>query len=102
VAKWQQWRRADQDRLAGKNRNESGGRTCLFRTPCGSGFFWPSATRSCSRGFGVRSPHETDEIAALTDPGAPVAPRLAGNAIWSTLILVAGFAALVAFTDHAG
>jgi hypothetical protein len=31
--------------------------------------------------FGVRSQHETGDIAAGTDPGAPVAPRLVGKAI---------------------
>jgi predicted secreted protein len=39
--------------------------------------------------FGVRSRHETGDIAAGSDPGAPVAPRLAGKAIWATLISAA-------------
>jgi predicted secreted protein len=52
--------------------------------------------------FGVRSQHETGDIAALTGPGAPLAPRLAGKAIWTTLILVVIFAALAAFADYAG
>jgi predicted secreted protein len=35
---------------------------------------------------GDRSQHETGDIAAETDPGAPVAPRLVGKAIGTTLI----------------
>ncbi|MGC2223933.1 MAG: DUF1467 family protein [Methylocella sp.] len=52
--------------------------------------------------FGVRSQHEIGDIAASTDPGAQVAPRLVGKAIWTTLISVAGLAARVAFADYAG
>ncbi len=49
--------------------------------------------------FGVRSPHETGDIAAGT---VPVAPRLTGKAIRTTLISVVVFPALVAFADYAG
>ncbi len=52
--------------------------------------------------FGVRSRYETGDFAAGTDPGAPVAPRLVGTAISTTLISVAVFAVLVAFADFAG
>jgi len=41
-------------------------------------------------------------IAAVTDPGAPVAPRLVGKAKWTTLSSVAIFAVLVAVADYAG
>jgi predicted secreted protein len=51
---------------------------------------------------GDRSQHETGDIAAETDPGAPVAPRLVGRAIGTTLISGVLFAALVAFPDYAG
>jgi hypothetical protein len=39
---------------------------------------------------------------AETDPGAPVAPRLVGKAIGTTLISGVLFAVLVAFADYAG
>jgi predicted secreted protein len=50
---------------------------------------------------GARSQHETGDIAPGTDPGAGRA-WLAGKAIWTTLIPVVVFAALVAFADYAG
>jgi predicted secreted protein len=45
--------------------------------------------------FGVRSQHETMQIAPGTDPGAPVAPRLVIKAIWTTAISVIAFVALM-------
>ncbi|EJW11844.1 hypothetical protein A33M_2717 [Rhodovulum sp. PH10] len=36
--------------------------------------------------FGIRSQHETGDIAPGTDPGAPSAPRLAAKAGWTTLV----------------
>jgi predicted secreted protein len=36
--------------------------------------------------FGIRSQHEEGEVAAGTDPGAPVAPRLREKAVWTTLV----------------
>jgi predicted secreted protein len=45
--------------------------------------------------FGVQSQHETAEIIPGTDPGAPVAPRLATKALWTTAISLVAFAALM-------
>ena len=45
--------------------------------------------------FGVQSQHEMAEIVPGTDPGAPVAPRLAVKAVWTTAISVVVFAALM-------
>ena len=50
--------------------------------------------------FGVRSQHEDGVGAPGTDPGAPVAPRLLGKAIWTTLISAVVFAALAAFAAY--
>lgn len=36
--------------------------------------------------FGVTSQHETGDVAAGTEPGAPVAPALREKAIWTTII----------------
>ena len=36
--------------------------------------------------FGVRSQHEDGEGAPGTDPGAPVAARMGGKLIWTTVI----------------
>lgn len=38
--------------------------------------------------FGVRSQHESGEVAPGTDPGAPVAPRLIVKAIWTSLVAI--------------
>jgi predicted secreted protein len=45
--------------------------------------------------FGVRSQHETAEIVPGSDPGAPVAPRLAVKALWTTGLSVVAFVALM-------
>ena len=66
---------------------------------------WPNGNSGSAlirTGLRVRSQHETGYIAALTDPGAPVAPRLVGKSIWTSLMSVAGFAVLIAFADYAG
>ena len=42
--------------------------------------------------FGVRSQHETGERAPGTDPGAPIASRMAAKLIWTTLISAVIFA----------
>ncbi|HEY4846309.1 MAG TPA: DUF1467 family protein [Methylocella sp.] len=52
--------------------------------------------------LGLRSQHETGDIAARADPRAPVATRLVGKAIGTTLISVTVFAAVVALADFAG
>jgi predicted secreted protein len=51
--------------------------------------------------FGIKSQGEAGEVVAGTDPGAPVAPRLLGKAIWTTVIAVIVFAALVVFAHYA-
>jgi hypothetical protein len=69
----------------------------------GGGFFDHPVHRAFAvLPFGARSQPETGDIAPGTDPGAPVAPRLAGKVIWTTLIPAAVFATLVAFADYAG
>jgi predicted secreted protein len=50
--------------------------------------------------FGVRSQHESGSFPAGTDPGAPVAPRILGKMIWTTLISAVVFAALAAFAAY--
>jgi predicted secreted protein len=45
--------------------------------------------------FGVQSQHETAEIIPGTDPGAPVAPRLAVKALWTTGLSMVAFVALM-------
>jgi predicted secreted protein len=45
--------------------------------------------------FGVQSQHETEEIEPVSDPGAPIAPRLLVNALWTTAISVLAFIALM-------
>jgi predicted secreted protein len=52
--------------------------------------------------FGIRSQHEAGEVAPGTDPGAPVAPKLAAKFAWTTLIAAALFAALAALAKIAG
>jgi predicted secreted protein len=52
--------------------------------------------------FGVRSQHETGDVAPGTDPGAPAAPRLLAKALWTTAIAAALFAALAAYASYAG
>ncbi len=47
--------------------------------------------------FGVRSQHEEAERHLGTDPGAPVAPRLALKALATTLVAVVVWAALMAW-----
>ena len=42
--------------------------------------------------FGVRSQHEDGEGTPGTDPGAPIATRMGGKLIWTTLISAVIFA----------
>ena len=46
--------------------------------------------------FGVRSQHESDAVAPGTDPGAPVLPRLAVKALWTTALSAVVFVAILA------
>jgi predicted secreted protein len=51
--------------------------------------------------FGVRSQHEEGEMAAGTDPGAPVLPRLGRKLLWTTVLAAVIFAACyVAYVNH--
>jgi predicted secreted protein len=51
--------------------------------------------------WGVRSQHESGEIAPGTDPGAPAVPRLGRKLAWTTLVASAAFAAFyVIYTDR--
>jgi predicted secreted protein len=43
--------------------------------------------------FGVRSQHETGEVAPGSDPGAPAIPALGKKLIWTTIVATALFAA---------
>ena len=44
--------------------------------------------------FGVRSQHESGEVAPGTDPGAPTIPHLKRKLAWTTLVSCAVFALL--------
>ena len=51
--------------------------------------------------FGVRSQHEEGEMAAGTDPGAPVLPRLGRKLLWTTGVAAVIFAACyVIYVNH--
>lgn len=43
--------------------------------------------------WGVRSQHESGEIAPGTDPGAPAVPALGSKLIWTTVVATVVFAA---------
>ena len=45
--------------------------------------------------FGVESQHETADVVPGSDPGAPVAPRLAAKALWTTGLSLIAFVALM-------
>lgn len=45
--------------------------------------------------FGVRSQHEMGDYVPGTDPGAPVAPKLWIKALWTTVLSVIVFGALI-------
>ena len=45
--------------------------------------------------FGVRSQHEDGEGVAGTDPGAPIAARMRGKLIWTTVISAAVYAVAI-------
>ena len=47
--------------------------------------------------FGVRSQQESGEVSEGTDRGAPAAPLLLRKALWTTLISLALFAALILY-----
>ena len=50
--------------------------------------------------WGVRSQHETGDVVAGTDPGAPVAPRLLIKAVATTIVSAILFAGLWVFMEY--
>jgi predicted secreted protein len=51
--------------------------------------------------WGIRSQHESGEIAPGTDPGAPAITRLGRKLIWTTLVSALIFAACyVVYVNH--
>lgn len=52
--------------------------------------------------WGVRSQHESGEVVAGTDPGAPVAPRLLIKAAATTIVSAILFAGLWVFMEYMG
>jgi predicted secreted protein len=52
--------------------------------------------------FGVRSQHEEPDRLLGTDPGAPVAPRLAMKALATTLLSIVVWAGLMAYIAWMG
>jgi hypothetical protein len=61
------------DRSAGKPCGERQGRTCLYQSP--GGVFFVRLVHPLDAALRFRARHETGGIAAVTDPGALVAPR---------------------------
>ena len=49
--------------------------------------------------FGVRSQAEGGDVPPGTDPGAPVAPRLAAKAVWTTIVSVLVFAGFCVYVS---
>jgi predicted secreted protein len=49
--------------------------------------------------FGVRSQHESGDYLQGTDPGAPVAPKLAMKAVITTIVSAVLFAGLYAYIE---
>ena len=44
--------------------------------------------------WGVRSQHESGDIAPGTEPGAPALPRMAAKLVWTTIVSAIVFALL--------
>jgi predicted secreted protein len=44
--------------------------------------------------WGIRSQHETGEMAPGTDPGAPIGVRIGRKLLWTTLVAVVIYAAV--------
>lgn len=51
--------------------------------------------------FGVRSQEEGDDIVPGSDPGAPLLPRLAVKALWTTGLSAVVFAVILALFAYA-
>jgi predicted secreted protein len=50
--------------------------------------------------WGVRSQHESGEIAPGTDPGAPAAPNLGRKLVWTTVVTAVIFAGCYLVYSH--
>lgn len=50
--------------------------------------------------FGVRSQEESREVVPGTDPGAPMLPRLAVKALWTTGLSALVFVAILAMFSY--
>jgi predicted secreted protein len=42
--------------------------------------------------WGIRSQHESEDVVAGTDPGAPVSAQLGRKLLWTTLVAIAIYA----------
>jgi predicted secreted protein len=51
--------------------------------------------------WGVRSQHESGDFQQGTDPGAPIAPKLAMKALATTVVTAILFAAFWAYIEYA-
>ena len=51
--------------------------------------------------FGIRSQGEAHEVVPGTDPGAPMVPRLAVKALWTTAISAVVFLGILALFAYA-
>ncbi len=51
--------------------------------------------------FGIRSQDESHEVVPGTDPGAPMLPRLAAKALWTTAISAVVFGGILALFAYA-
>jgi predicted secreted protein len=51
--------------------------------------------------WGIRSQHESEDMVAGTDPGAPVSVRLGRKLLWTTLVAIAIYAVcFFVYSEH--